>query len=378
MSILKRMSLTTWRANAKSFYQKHEHALTIGFFVGGFIFDVLMMGRIDSWETIGQQVIYLLLISWVLLQMFLESAAPINPGESESLGRWQLWWRDYRVPIMHFAFGTLLNMYAIFYFTSSSWIASFTFLIILVSLLIINESSKFKAAGLAFKFGLLALCWLSFAALIVPVMLGQLGTLIFLFSMLLGTVPMAALGWWIYTYRPHHSHAFTKQILWPTLVVVGVFVGSYALKITPPVPVSLPFIGIYHDVTRTPEGYQLFHEREWWRFWHNGDQTFRAQPGDRVHVAFRIFSPARFADTVTLRWRWYHPEQGWIDQDRIPIRIVGGREEGFRGHSFKANYQPGHWRVLVETNDGREIGRLSFSIEQAPAEASRQFKVDQM
>ena len=40
--------------------------------------------------------------------------------------------------------------------------------------------------------------------------------------------------------------------------------------------------------------------------WH-GDQHFLAQPGDKVYVFFRIFSPARFSDQVQMRWYWKDP-----------------------------------------------------------------------
>ena len=142
----------------------------------------------------------------------------------------------------------------------------------------------------------------------------------------------------------------------------------------PPVPLSIPYIGVYHNVERTEAGYRLAHERPGWRFWHNGDQHFRAQPGDRVFVFFRVFSPARFSDQVLLRWYWKDGARGWTLQDTIPIRIVGGREEGFRGYGVKAKYQPGAWKVQVETTDGREIGRIYFSIEEAPP-GPRSFRV---
>jgi hypothetical protein len=143
------------------------------------------------------------------------------------------------------------------------------------------------------------------------------------------------------------------------------------------VPLSIPFIGVYHGVERTDEGYRLTHERPWWRFWHNGDQRFLAQPGDKVYVFFRIFSPSRFADQVQVRWYWRSGGGfgGWALQDAIPINIVGGREQGFRGYGVKSNYQPGSWKVQVETTDGREIGRIYFDLELA-AEAPRSLQTE--
>jgi hypothetical protein len=39
----------------KLYYEQHEPKLAIAFFIGGFLFDVLTLGRVDSWLTIGQE-----------------------------------------------------------------------------------------------------------------------------------------------------------------------------------------------------------------------------------------------------------------------------------------------------------------------------------
>ena len=193
--------------------------------------------------------------------------------------------------------------------------------------------------------------------------------------MLAGTLPAAAIVWWVRRRRPGLLAAARRQILLPALVMLVLFLGAYLLRVVPPVPLSIPFIGVYHSVERTEQGYRLGHERPWWRFWEHGDQRFRAQPGDRVYVFFRIYSPARFADRVQMRWFWEPGGRGWLPQDSIPIDIVGGREQGFRGYGFKSNYQPGRWKVQVETTDGREIGRVYFTLESV-ASAPRTFFTD--
>jgi hypothetical protein len=75
--------------------------------------------------------------------------------------------------------------------------------------------------------------------------------------------------------------------------------------------------------------------------------------------------------------RWYRKDapRRWSLTDSIPINIVGGRDQGFRGYGVKSNHQPGEWRVQVETTDGREIGRVYFRLETAP-EAPRSFVVE--
>jgi hypothetical protein len=310
-----------------------------------------------------------------LLQMFFEETRP--PFTTDKMFFLKRWYYDYRTAVVHFFFGNLLNLYTIFFFKSSSLLVSFFFMIFMVFLLLANESARFKSLGLTFKFGMLSLCLLCFFSYVVPTFLGRIGVLVFMFSMLVGCMPLIAAGWWIQTYAPHAFEKAKSQILVPLGIVLFGFLGLYYLKLIPPVPLSIPFIGVYHSVERMPEGYKLGHERPWWKFWHNGDQFFRAQTSDKIFVFFRIFSPARFADQVVVRWYWHDNRQGWVLQDSIPIRIQGGREEGFRGYGTKGNYQPGSWKVQVETNDGREIGRVYFDLEIVPP-AQRTFSFDIM
>jgi hypothetical protein len=350
------------------YFDQHEREVAAAFFTGGFGFDILTAGRIDSWLTIGQQVLYLLVVTAVLLHIFLAQGAPAPDLPRFSAPR--RWYYEYRSALIHFALGALMNLYAIFFFKSSSLLVSFGFLAFLVVLLLANESRRFKALGMHVKFALLALCFLSFAAALVPIAAGSIGLGVFLLSMAAGCVPFVAVAWWIRLRRPALFEPARRQILLPLGCVLVAFLASYLLRVIPPVPLSIPFIGVYHSVERTEDGYRLSHERYWWRFWHNGDQQFRAQPGDKVYVYFRIFSPARFSDEVQMRWYW-RPWRaggpGWALQDTIPIKIVGGREQGFRGYGVKANYQPGAWRVRVATTDGREIGRVYFDLETAGA-----------
>src|SRR5580765_3463055 len=339
---------------------RNERRLAVSFFVAGFLFDILTLGRIDSWLTIAQQATYLLLITVVLVQMLLsEQRSEQRPApEPAAASRWKRWYLEYRNPAIHFLLGALLSAYTLFFFTSSSLLVSFGFMGVLVLLLVANESARFKALGLPFKFALLGLCYLAFFAYVVPVLIGQTGLAVFLLSMAVGCVPLAAVAFLV---LPQAK----RKILVPLGCVLFLFLTFYLFRIIPPVPLSIPFMGVYHGVERTDAGYRLTHERPFWRIWHNGDQRFLAQAGDKVHIYFRVFSPSRFSDQVLLRW-YRHESKGWALQDTIPIKIVGGREEGFRGYGFKTNYQTGKWKVQVETTDGREIGRIYFSVESVP------------
>ena len=336
---------------------RNERTLAASFFVAGFLFDIVTLGRIDSWLTIGQQAAYLVLVTVVLVQRLLAEGQPAP--DLAAAPRLKRWYLEYRNPAIHFLLGSLLSAYTLFFFKSSSLLVSFGFMAVLVVVLLANESARFKALGLPFKFALAGLCWLAYFAYVIPVLIGQTGLFVFLVSMTAGCVPFLVAGLRLPAERK-------RRVFVPLGAVLVVFLTFYLFRLIPPVPLSIPFMGVYHGVERTEQGYKLTHERPAWRIWHNGDQQFRAQPGDKVYVYFRIFSPSRFSDQVFMRWFLHDEARGWVVQDSIPIRILGGREEGFRGYGVKTKYQPGEWKVQVETSDGREIGRIYFSVESVP------------
>jgi len=355
------------------YYQKNEQRIAVLSFICGFLFDIVTVDRADHWLAIGQQVVYIAVILAALTQMFFEEGRP--QADPASLFVLKRWYYQYRTALVHFFLGTLLNVYTIFFFKSSSLLVSFGFLAFLVFLLWANESERFKSLGLSFKFTLLALCTLCFAANVVPIFVGSIGLVVFLVSMLAGCVPVIGVVWWIRRRKPDLFPRARRQMLVPLGGVLIGFLVFYYLRLIPPVPLSIPFIGVYHAVEKTQDTYRLSHERPAWRIWHHGDQEFLAQPGDKVYVFFRIFSPTRFSDQVQLRWYLKDEARGWTLQDTIPIKILGGRAEGFRGYGFKTNYQPGEWKVQVETTDGREIGRVYFQLETRP-EWPRSFEID--
>ena len=96
---------------------------------------------------------------------------------------------------------------------------------------------------------------------------------------------------------------------------------------------------------------------------------------DRVWFFAAIASPARFADKVNVLFASHGPK-GWTSEPPIPVAISGGRKEGYRLPVRKDHYEygDGRWRVSVETQDGREIGRIYFTVEKAGEDPGRTFQ----
>jgi hypothetical protein len=77
-----------------------------------------------------------------------------------------------------------------------------------------------------------------------------------------------------------------------------------------------------------------------------------------------VFAPVRLETTIYHHWYSRPDKSGAFSAvDRIPIRIQGGREGGYRAYTFKQGLIVGDWRVDVETEDGRVLGRVHFTVE---------------
>ncbi len=326
------MVLSVMREHLRSFYKRHERWFPLAFFVLGFLFDAAMIRRIDEPAVVIQQAVYLI-SSGVLICLFLLK---------------RTFWK-YQEELLHFLLGTLLNAYMIFYFKASSLFASLGFILLLCGLLYFNESKRFRNA-------LYCLCLISYFVCMVPIALGQLGWIPFTLGLLAANLAIAPMVWFLL------KRDLAKPIVFPFLAIQTVFALLYFFEMIPPVPLSVTSIGIYHDIHKTNGTYELVSTRSRWQFWQKGDQTFTARAGDKIFCFARIFSPSRFKDKLQVRWMHYDEHRGWLRHDAIPLPVVGGREEGFRGFTVKANWEPGDWRVQVETSDNRELGRIYFTV----------------
>jgi len=63
----------------------------------------------------------------------------------------------------------------------------------------------------------------------------------------------------------------------------------------------------------------------------------------------------------------------------VGLQLGGGgaiRESGWRTFSTKSRYNPGEWRAEAQTEDGRTIGSIRFSIVKDTRTEPRQFVMD--
>ncbi|MFH1619393.1 MAG: DUF2914 domain-containing protein, partial [bacterium] len=192
-------------------------------------------------------------------------------------------------------------------------------------------------------------------------LMGRIGVVPFLGSIAGASACIAALTWRLYARMPDNRQAVRRHVVYPFAAVAALFTVLYFVKVIPPVPLSLSEIGVYHEVRREGDRFALTSTRPRWKFWQRGDQSFLARPGDKIYCWVSVFSPTRFRERLGVHWRFHEPD-GWSKPETIPLPITGGRDGGWRGFTFKANYKPGRWRVEIVTSDGRELGRIDMTI----------------
>lgn len=353
---------------AHPLYLKYERWVPAGAFVLGFLFDIIMLTRIDDLFSLIQQTLYILIIGALIGVELISQVRELKPPKLLA----KIW--PYREFALHFLLGSLLNVYVLFYFKSSSGFISFLFILFLAAILTITEFKRFGESQVQVHMGLLSLCVISYLQALIPILFGFVGVFPFLFALGL------ALGAFVAFYRFLESKLKDKPSLLFThltapfgAVIAGFFI-LYMTHILPPIPLSVSYMGIFHEVEKKNGKFILSYTRPWWRFWEHGDETFYARPGDTLIGYAQVFSPGRFRDKLQIRWTSKNAHGYWEPQDAIPLEVTGGRDEGFRIAVVKKNYHPGQWRVQIETTDNREVGWLGFEIYEDQATSPRTMK----
>jgi hypothetical protein len=334
-----------------SFIRQHSAILM---FVAGFLFDFLTMQRIDAWLDLAFQLAYLGGLTALLV--FHDRKWP------------------YHVEVLHFLYGGLLSAYVVLYFRSSTFARPLIFLVLLVTVMVVNEVPRVRSAGHRLRLGIYALCVLSFLAYFIPILVGRMGGWVFLLSLIVSGAIVWVVTRFLTEPGPERRRA-RLRLFAPAAGVLAAIAVLYALRLIPPVPLSVQFQGIYHRVERDARGYALTYDPPAWAPWRRDSRPFERRSGDRVYYFARVFAPTGFSHRVLIRWEVYDERrEQWLTTDRIPFNVVGGRAEGFRGWAVKANIAPGRWRVTAETDDGRAIGTISFTVQDDEETGERAWK----
>ncbi len=349
--------LLTIPTRAIRWFERYERHLSSAAMVFGFIVDNLTLTRVD-----------LLFDNLVIIFYLVVATSAIALIHFHESRRWEHEWltlaRTFAPVPMQYAFGGLFSSFVVFYTRSASFISSWLFLLILLTLLIGNEFVRARYARLTFQVGVLFFAIYSYAIMLVPIAVGKMGTWVFLVS---GAVSVAVVALFILGFAYISRDRVRAHFRSMFIAIVGILTAmhvAYFTNVIPPIPLSLKDAGVYHAVWKAADGsYRVLGEdHNWWeRIW--PVETIHLAPQERAYVYSSIFAPTRISTRIVHDWEFYNERtRDWELQFTYNFAIVGGRDGGYRGYTEKIQVPEGKWRVSVRTPEGLLLGRIRFNV----------------
>ncbi len=341
-------------------YKRHERAISLAAFFGGFIFDNLTLLRIDRSLDI------FILFSWLTLAGVGIVIFNLSRHGKSLLGRGRFFEHSnsWLPIIIQFAFGALFSGFTIFYMRSASLAASWPFLAIVIFLFLGNEFFRKQYLRLTFQASIFFTSLFFLMIFYVPILRGEMGAGTFLLSGLASLAIVFVFIALLFALLPiearENKTALVKSI-------AGIFIAVNILYFTnsiPPIPLSLKDAGAYHFLEKAQTGgYILRGEHTRWYDFFLPHKEIRILSGEPIYFYSAVFAPTKLNTGIAHDWQYYDTTMGkWIESGTFPFGISGGRDQGYRGYSIKTNIRPGLWRVDVITDRGQVIGRTKFMV----------------
>ncbi|MGB6153366.1 MAG: DUF2914 domain-containing protein, partial [Pricia sp.] len=266
---------------------------------------------------------------------------------------------------IQFFFGGLSSAYVIYFSRSVSLSKTATFFIILLALLFANEFLKKRISNKYLQFSAYFFISFTFFTFMIPVFMKDMGTRIFIFSGLVSLGSVLALIILIYRTSPSARMEIRLPKLLGIIAAIYAFINVlYIFNLIPPVPLALDEGMVAHKISIENHRYVVSYEKnDNHIFWRDYRQKFHHTLNGNVYVFSSIFAPTDFKESVLHRWKWYDSNtEEWVTVEDIGFDITGGRDNGFRGYTYKNNVWAGQWEVDVITNEGLVLGVIDFEI----------------
>lgn len=343
----------------KKFFEKHERTTLILFFVGGFIWDSLTLQRIDH---LYSNIILFTYLICLVVSLYVFNLSDDNHWEGTLLEKYE----EYAPLAVQFFLGGLCSAYVVFFFRSVSLTKTMVFFILLVFLMIANELFKHRLSNKYLQFGAFYFVNFTFFAFIIPVFSGTMNTLTFIIS---GVVALTlTMLFIVFVYLKSPSTRNEVNLKKMSLVIVCIYLTVnifYYFNMIPPVPLALRTGLMAYDVEKTDESYLVSYDPDkMFKFWRTYNHEMGFAPGDTIFAYTSVFAPTNLDKKVAHRWKWYNPEtRRWEVSDEIMYEVVGGRDGGYRGYTYKTNLRAGSWQINVITKEGLILGTIDFELQ---------------
>jgi len=342
----------------RRFIRKHEKYAPLLFFMGGFAFDWMTLGRIDRLYDLFVLCSHMTLLS---VTLYLFNRADDGVWKGTFLDRFE----EYFPLAIQFFFGALSSAYIVYFSRSVSLSKTSFFFFILILLLVANEFLKQRISNKYLQFGVYSFLSFTFFSFIIPVFISQMDMRVFVFSGAASLMCTLALVTFIYFSSPSTRSEVRIIKLYALIALVyAIFYSFYFFRLIPPVPLALDCGLVAHHVEADNGKYRVtFETNDWYIFWRQHRLKYARQPDEPVYVYSAIFAPTNIEKTVMHRWNYFDPNlDEWVKVEDIGFDIQGGRTGGFRGYTFKNNVVDGEWKVEVMTEEELVIGVIDFEV----------------
>lgn len=343
-----------WNAVVRA-YLRFEHHIAATFFLGGFIIDALIFAHVE-YETKHALIIFYLTVAGGSILLFQFLARYRTESQKTPL---QLF-----LPFMiQFAFGGIMSGMFVYYFRSASLMQSWTFLLMMLLMIVGNEFLRKRYYRLEFQISVFFVCIYAFLIVLIPYLQKEIGAQIFLesgalsvgvlvlFLMLLSVVNITALKYSL------------RTISMSAVAIMLILNGLYFTHLIPPIPLLLSEVGIYHTLTRTTDGQYVGTEEPVESYANLIPFRTHFHGGGSIFFFSAISAPTALNTVITHEWQYRDETRGaWVTSAEIHFPISGGREGGYRAYSQKNDIAPGKWRVNVLTQNGQSLGSYTFIV----------------
>src|SRR5690554_1771670 len=338
-----------------AFILKHQKIAPVVFFVMGFIWDSLTLGRVDRLYDRVILSVYLISLSGFL---YLFNLADDGKWKNTFLAKYE----DYFPLAIQFFLGGLSSAYVIYFSRSVSFTKTLSFFVILVFLLFANELFKKRISNKYLQFSTYFFVNFTFFTFYIPVLVNSMNTFIFIISGLVSITTTLLLITFIYSKSPSTRVEIKKgKLIWIIIGIYAMINTFYFFNLIPPVPLALQEGLVVQNLEKRDNTYILQYQKG--GLFSNFDPNIIYKPGDNIYVYTSIFAPADLSKKIVHQWNWKNPKTNkWEVTDEINYEITGGREGGYRGYTFKEKMLPGEWKVDVNTDKGLVLGRINFTI----------------
>lgn len=355
---MKKIYLKYKESKFHKYVRTHKKYAPLLFFIAGFTWDSLTLGRIDRMYDLVVLSSHMVLLT---LSLYL-----YNLSENEKpLLKIPAKYAVYLPLAIQFFLGGLSSAYVIYFARSVSLSKTAVFFFLLLLLFIANEFLRKRISNKYLQFGFYFFVNFIFLSCFIPIILKKMNSEIFYLSGFISLVFTLVLVYLVYKSSQTARVEIVRYKMITLILSIYVLINAcYYFKLIPPVPLALDKGLIAYDIKIKNDKYLVTYEiDDWFYFWRDHKTDFNKSKREPVYVFTSVFAPTDLEKKIFHRWMWFNKTaDDWQVMDEIGFNITGGRDNGYRGYSYKNNVLDGKWKVEVVTEENLVLGVVDFNI----------------